>query len=148
MAFRFALAPLLRLRQSQERQLALRLSEASNAVARARAQVERMDEALASSACSEEKSLREGRSAAEMQLALLVREQMKAARQILQNELARLELDRHTWAIEYQRAYQAREVLESLRARQQHTAQQERQQRDQRDLDATHLLQLWRKRWG
>jgi flagellar export protein FliJ len=148
MAFRFALAPLLRLRQGQERQLALRLSEASNAVARARTQVERMDEAMESSARSEEKSLRQGRTAAEMQFAMLVREQMKAARQILQNELARLELDRQTQAIEYQRAYQAREVLESLRARQQHIAQQKQQQQEQRDLDATHLLQLWRKRLG
>jgi flagellar biosynthesis chaperone FliJ len=145
MAFRFALAPLLRLRQSLERQQAMRLSEASLAVARAQEMVSRMEVALAESARSGDAALRAGQSAAELQFALLARENMKAQRQKVQAEFQRLELERQRVAGEYRRAYQEREVLETLARRQHSVYVQEQLQREQRDLDASYLMQKWRK---
>jgi flagellar export protein FliJ len=148
MAFRFALASLLRLRQSLERQQAMRLSEASLAVTRAQELVRRMDQVLADSARSGDAALRAGQSAAELQFALLARENMKVQRQKFQAEVQRLELVRQEVAGEYRRAYQKREVLETLATRQHSVYQQEQLQREQRDLDASHLLQMWRKSHG
>lgn len=148
MAFHFALAPLLRLRQSLERQRAMRLQEASLAVARAHETLSRIDQSLTDAARSDEAVLRVGRSAAELQFALLTRANMNALRENFLGEIQRLEIERQTVALEYQRAYQEREVLETLATQQHHTYQQEQLQREQRELDASHLLQLWRKRLG
>lgn len=117
-------------------------------VARARETLARMDRTLAETARSDEASLRVGRSAAELQFALVARGDMLARRQEFQVELQRVELDRQTAAGEYQRAYRDREVLETLATQQRHTYQQEQLQREQRELDASHLFQLWRKRLG
>ena len=148
MAFRFALAPLLRLRQSLERQRAQRLQEAALALARAQHTLAQMDQYLADSARADETSLRAGRSAAELQFAAMAREAMLARRLEFLEEVHRLELLRQTATVEYQQAYRAREVMETLAAQQGHIYQQEQLQREQRDLDATHLLQMWRKRRG
>ena len=145
MPFRFALAPLLRLRQSLERQQAMRLSEASLAVVRAQELVSQMDRVLAESLRSRDAALRAGQSAAELQFALLARENMKAQRQKFEVEVQRLEVERQRMALDYRRAYQEREVLETLATRQHSVYQQEQLQREQRDLDASHLLQMWRK---
>ena len=146
MPFRFALAPLLRLRQSIEKQRAQRLEEAALALARARESLAQMDRALADGARADDASLRVGRRGAELQFAVMARESMLARRQELQSEIERLDVARQAVADEYQRAYQEREVLDTVAAQQQRTYQQEQLQREQRDLDANHLLQLWRKR--
>ena len=146
MSFRFALAPLLRLRQSLERQRAMHLREASLAVARANETLFRTDRLIAETTQSDEASLRVGRSAAELQFALISRANMLLLRQNLQAELRRLELKRQEAAVTYQRAYREREVLETLAVQQRHIYQQEQRQHEQRELDASHLLQLWRKR--
>jgi flagellar export protein FliJ len=148
MSFRFQLAPLLRLRQGQERQHALRLNEASIAVVRAQAELLGIDRTIAERIRADADSMQTGRCAAELQFAVLTRERMQALRNDVQLELTRLELVRHAAATEYRRAFREREGLESLAKRQVKQFQQERQQRDQRDLDETHLLQLWRKRSG
>src|SRR5882672_1675239 len=148
MPFRFALAPLLRLRQSLERQRARRLQEASLAVARARETLARMEQSLADTARLDEATLRVGRSAAELQFSVVSRDTMIAQRQEFQAELDRLELERNAVAAEYQHAYREREVLETLATQQRHTYQQERLQHEQRELDASHLLERWRKRLG
>lgn len=146
MPFRFVLAPLLRLRQSLERQRAARLREATLAVTRAQESLARMDQLLTDTTRSDEASLRVGRSAAELQFALTSRANLHHLRQTLQIELRRLELERQEAAAVYHRAYREREVLETLGVQQRHTYQQEQLQREQRELDASHLLQLWRKR--
>ncbi len=148
MPFRFPLASLLRLRQSFERQRAQRLQEASLAVARAQETISKIDQSLADTARSDENSLRVGRSSAELQFALAARATMLRQRQDLQVELERIKVARQAVAAEYQRAYREREVLETLATRQRQTYQQERLQQEQRELDASHLLQLWRKRLG
>ena len=73
---------------------------------------------------------------------------MLRRRQDFQVELERLKVARLALAAEYQRAYREREVLESLATRQRQTYQQERLHQEQRELDASHLLQLWRKHLG
>lgn len=148
MPFRFSLASLLRLRQSLERQRAQRLREASLAVARAEETISQIDQSLAETARSDDASLRAGRSAAELQFALAARATALQRRQDFQAELERLKIARQGVAVEYQRAYREREVLESLSARQRQTHQQERLQQEQRELDASYLLQLWRKHLG
>jgi flagellar export protein FliJ len=146
MSFRFALAPLLRLRQSLERQRAMRLREAALALARVNEALSRTDRLIADTTQSDEASLRLGRSAAELQFSLISRANMLLLRRNLHAELRRLELKRQEAATAYQRAYREREVLETLAVQQRHTYQQEQRQREQRELDDTHLLQLWRKR--
>jgi flagellar export protein FliJ len=148
MGFRFSLAALLRLRQSVERQQAERLQETSGAVARAHETLATMDRALADQAQWDESSLRQGRCAAELQFSLHARAAMRAKRDSFQVEVQRLEFARQAAALEYGRAYREREVLESLSTQQRHAYQQDQLQREQRELDASHLLQLWRKRLG
>lgn len=148
MPFRFTLAPLLRLRQSVERQQALRLREASLEVTRMQDSLARLEQFLADSTRSDHAALSAGRSAAELQFASLFRENLHRLRQELQAELCRLELARQRAAEEYHRAYREREVLETLRTRQRRAYQQEELRREQRELDAAHLLQLWRNRAG
>jgi flagellar export protein FliJ len=146
MPFRFALAPLLRLRQSLERQRSLRLREASLAVARAHQTLSRLEQFLADSALSDHAALSAGRSAAELQFALVSRDRLHGLRQKLQTELSGLELERQRAAEEYQHAYREREVLDTLGTRQRDAYHQEERQREQHELDAAHLLRLWRKR--
>ena len=148
MAFRFPLAPLLRLRQSTERQKALRLQEASLEVARAREKLNRLEQFLADSAASDHAGLAAGRRASELQFASLIRVNLHKLRLELVAELREAERKRQQAAGEYQRAFREREVLETLRARQRRLYQQEAQRREQRDLDAAHLLRLWRKSSG
>jgi flagellar export protein FliJ len=148
MPFRFGLAPLLRLRQSLERQRTLRLRETSLAVTRAQETLSRLEQFLADSARSDQNALSAGRSAAELQFASASRDNLRVLQQQGQIELRRLELQRQRAAEEYQRAYREREVLETVRTRQRHAYQQEELQREQRELDAAHLLRLWRNRLG
>lgn len=148
MAFRFALAPLLRLRQSIERQHALRLREASLAVARAQDSLAQLDRFLADSAQADSTSLSAGRHAAELQFASLYRENLEHLREELQSEIRDLECKRQKAATEYHRAFREREVLETVRARQRRDYQQDELRRQQQQLDAAHLLQRWRHRSG
>jgi flagellar FliJ protein len=148
MAFRFALAPLLRLRQSIERQCALRLREASLAAARAQDSLARLDHFLADSAQSDDASLSAGRRAAELQFASLYRENLRQLREELQSEVRKLELARQKAAADYHQAFREREVVETMRARQRRDYQQEELRREQQQLDAAHLLQRWRRRSG
>jgi len=148
MPFRFALAPLLRLRQSVERQRALRLREASLAVARAQEALAQLDRFLADSAQSDSASLLAGRRAAELQFASLYLENLGRLRDEFESEVHELELTRQKAAAAYHQAFREREVIETMRARQRRDYQREELHREQRQLDAAHLLQRWRRRSG
>ena len=148
MAFHFKLAPLLRLRQSIERQRALRLQEASLALARAQYALAQLDRFLTDSAQSDSTSLSAGRRAAELQFASLYRENLKYLREELQSDIRDLERKRQKAASEYHQAFREREVLETMRAHQCRDYQQYELRRQQRQLDAAHLLQRWRHRSG
>jgi len=146
MAFRFVLAPLLRLRQSIERQRALALQEANLKVSRAQETLAQLERFLAGSAQSDSAALAAGRTAAELQFASVFRENLHRFRQELQSDVRKLELLRQQAAGEYHQAYREREVLETLRARQRRAYQQEQLRRQQQELDAVYLLQRWHHR--
>jgi len=91
MAFRFALAPLLRLRQGLEHQCALVLQKACFNVGRAREALDRLDRFRDDCARANSGALATGQTAAELQFAALVRDQMKQLHLRLQDEITRLE---------------------------------------------------------
>ena len=148
MAFRFALSPLLRLRQSVERQRMLALQDAALQLARTQDTVAHLDRFLVESALADAASLAAGRTGAELQFAAMLREQLQQLRVRLQEEVRRLELARQQAAAAYQQAFREREVLESLRTRQHRAYQVEQARREQRRLDAAYLLQRWHHRGG
>ena len=146
MPFRFTLAPLLRLRQSIERQRALQLQEANLQVSRAQEALAQLERFLSDSSQSESAGLTAGCTAAELQFASVIRENLHHFRQELQSDIRKLELLRQQAASAYHRAYREREVIETLRARQRHDYHQEQLRRQQQELDATYLLQRWHRR--
>jgi len=148
MAFRFALAPLLRLRRSIEHQRALALRKASLNVQRAREALAAVDRSLDDSSRADSRSLAAGRMAAELQFAILIRERLQQLRLQLQDEIGRREALREQAAHEYRQALQEREVLEAVCTRQRHAYQLDQMRRQQRELDAAFLLQRWHKRDG
>lgn len=148
MAFRFPLDPLLRLRQSIERQRALRLREASLEVARMQDSLQQLDRFLAESAESDQAALGAGRRGAEIQFASHYRDNLHELREAMRGQLRELERKRLQAAVEYQQAYREREALDMLRTRHHRAYQQDAMRREQRELDAAHLLQLWRNRSG
>ena len=146
MPFRFTLAPLLRLRQSIERQRALQLQEANLQGSRAQETLAQLERFLSDSSQSESAGLTVGCTAAELQFASVIRENLHHFRQELQSDICKLELLRQQAASAYHRAYREREVIETLRARQRHDYHQEQLRRQQQELDATYLLQRWHRR--
>lgn len=148
MAFRFALAPLLQLRQSLEHQRALALQKASLHVARAQEALIRLDRFLEESAEVDLRSLAAGCMAADLHFAFLLREQLQQLRVQVQDEIHRLEALRQEAAQAYERALAEREVLESLRARQHRAYQMEQARRQQQEIDAAFLVQRWHTRKG
>jgi flagellar FliJ protein len=146
MSFRFTLAPLLRLRQSIERQCTHKLQAANLQVSRAQEKLAQLERSLAESAQSEATALQSGRTAAELQFASVLRENLHHYRHELQSDIRKLELVRRQALGEYHHAYRDREVLETLSARQRRAYQQEKLQRQQQELDATYLLQHWHQR--
>ena len=146
MSFRFALAPLLRLRQSIERQRTLQLQEANLRVSRAQEALAQLERYLYGSAQSDATALIAGRTGAELQFASILRENLHHLRRDLQSNIRKLELIRQQAASAYHQAYREREVLETLRARQHRAYQQEQLRRQQQELDAAYLLQRWHHR--
>ena len=146
MSFRFALDPLLRLRQSIERQRTLQLQEANLRVSRAQETLAQLERYLSDSAQSDAAALISGRTAGELQFASVLRERLLLFRQELQSDLRKLELRRQQAVSEYHQAYREREVLETLRARERRLYQQEQLRRQQQELDAAYLLQRWHHR--
>jgi flagellar FliJ protein len=143
MAFRFALAPLLRLRQSLEHQRALAFQKASSHVARAQEALTRLDGFLEESAAIDSRSLAAGCMAADLHFAMLLREQLQQLRVQLQEEIRRLEALHEEAAHAYEQALAEREVLESLSARQRRAYQLEQARRQQQEIDAVFLVQRW-----
>jgi|SRR5208337_2036719 len=146
MPFRFALAPLLRLRQSVERQRTLQLQEANLRISRAQETLAQLERYLSDSAQSDAAALIAGRTAAELQFASVLRENLHHFRRELRSDIRKLEVARQQAASEYHRAYREREVLEALCARQRRDYQQEQLRRQQQELDAAYLLQRWHRR--
>ncbi|MGB0039587.1 MAG: flagellar FliJ family protein, partial [Terriglobales bacterium] len=110
--------------------------------------VARLDAFLAASAIADASSLASGRTGAELQFAAVLRKQLQELRVRLDDDIVCLESVRQQAASAYQQAFREREVLENLRAREQRTYKIEQARREQRRLDAAHLLQRWHRRDG
>lgn len=139
MAFRFALESLLAVRQSQERQEELRLL----ALAQQIAQVERELQHLAQQELmmweQTRQWLREGLAGAEINFEATCALARAERRQVLERARATLEQQRLAQQRAYQRARQAREVLQSLRDRQWESYRILQKRREQRELDELFL---------
>src|ERR1035438_6649462 len=90
MAFRFALAPLLRLRQSVERQRTLRLQEASLQVSRAHQMLAQIEGSISAGEQSATRDLTAGQTGAELQFASVVRENLLQFREQLKVNIHKL----------------------------------------------------------
>jgi len=146
MPFRFALATLLRLRQSVQRQRMLQLQEANLHVSCSQQTLFQLKDFLIESDRSDSANLKTGRAAAELQFASILRENLQRLRGQLQSELEKHEAARQKALGEYRQAHREREVLESLRARLRREYQQDASRRQQSELDASYLLQRWHRR--
>jgi flagellar export protein FliJ len=145
MAFCFALAPILRLRQSVERQRTLELQNANLQVSRAKETLAQLERFLKDTDQSDAKGLRAGCTAAELQFAGILRENLLRFRQELQSDIQKHELLRQKALAAYHQAYREREVLETLRAQQRRVYQQEQARHQQQEQDADYLLQRWHR---
>jgi flagellar FliJ protein len=145
MAFRFALAPILRLRQSVERQSTLELQKANLQVSRARETLAQLDRFLRDADQFDARGLSAGCTAAELQFAGLLRENLLRFRQELQSDIRKFELLRQKALAAYHQAYREREILETLRAQQRRVYQQEQARRQQQEQDSDYLLQRWHR---
>jgi len=146
MAFRFALAPILRLRQSIERQRTLELQKANLQVSRARETLGRLERYLSAAAQCDSKGLSAGCTAAELQFAAVLRENLLHFREELEADIRNFELLRQKALGAYHQAYREREILETLYARQRRVYQQEQERRQQQEQDSDYLLQRWHRR--
>lgn len=108
----------------------------------------RLGQFLANAAESDEASFDSGRRGSEIQFAANCRERLRELEAILRTDLDDLEARQRIAATQYQQAYSDREALEVLRSRQRAEYRRDQVRREQRELDATHLLQLWRNRTG
>jgi len=148
MAFRFALAPVLRLRLGLERQRALALQQAALDLARAQEALAALERFLDESERADSNSLAGGRMGAELHFALLQRHQLQEQQAQLREHILKLEVLRQQAAEAYRRAQREREVLEALSAREYRTYQIEQARRQQIEMDAAFLLQRWHRRSG
>ena len=144
MAFRFALATVLRLRQSVERQRTLQLQDATSQVLNAKLKLTELERSLSDSSAEDLSALGAGRRAAEMHFALTIRENSKLIRIALTAEISGLELLRAKVLAEYQKASRDREVLELLFERQRKEFRRQKDRSLQHEADEAFLLQRWR----
>jgi flagellar export protein FliJ len=145
MSFRFALAPLLRLRQSIERQRTLELQKANLQVLHAQETLEQLERFLSDADQSDSQGLAAGCTGAELRFASVLRENLRHLRNELLVDVRKLERLREKALGEYHQAYREREVLESLRIRQRRVYQHLEVRRQQEELDADFLLQRWHR---
>lgn len=148
MAFRFALAPVLRLRRSQERQRLLALEAAALAVAREQQKLSRLEQFLAEALRADAAALMALRRGVELHFASQQREHWERVRRELREEIARREDARREAAAAYRRALREREALDTLLAGQRRAYEMEQERRRQQQIDALFLLQRWHRRGG
>jgi flagellar FliJ protein len=140
MPFRFALQPVLHLRQSLEHQQELRLRTANQQVARVRHLIEQLDAHRNDLDRQRSQELGAGTTAAEMRFELQREVELLRHRRELEQQLARLQQMRDQQRAALRQARQAREMLESLRERQFEAYRNESARREQRNVDDLFLL--------
>lgn len=135
MAFRFALAALLRYRESIEEREDLLLRNAQQEVAAIRNQIVQIQQQRQLLIQSYENALRTGVIGSELHSFMLQRQQMEYAIEQLGVQLKEAEKRRDQQREAYQLARQKREVLSIVRDRQRRAYEIEEARREQRQLD-------------
>jgi flagellar export protein FliJ len=140
MASHFPLQAVLHFRQSIEHQHELRLRAANQQVARARHILDQLDARLLQLHTRWSQDVAAGTSGAELRFALSCEATLRQQRQVVQNELLRLQNLRDEQQRIFQQARRDRETFESLRDYQLREYRREAARREQRQLDDLFLL--------
>jgi flagellar FliJ protein len=135
MAFRFALATLLRYRESMENREYLLLRNAQQEVAGIRTQIAQLQERRRALISECNSSLTHGLMAAELHSCEMYKQQLESAIEQLKKNLKAAELRRDQQRKTYEVAHQKREVLSTMRDRQLRAYELEEGRRQQRQLD-------------
>ena len=140
MAFTFALSAVLRLRESLERREYLALQAFHAQVAEVRSDIKALEQTLVQARIQRANQLRDGLSAAHLQLELAGETRIEQKRQNLFAKLADLQNKVKEQIGKYQRARRERETLEALRRKQLEVYTRERATREQHANDELFLL--------
>lgn len=140
MAFRYKLESLLRLRRGLERQEEQRLLAIAAEVAHLRAQLQHLEQSRLADRRSLHRDLMQGSTGAALQFSVKCDESYFTAIESIRKDLARAEERRLAQLRRYQEARRKREMLESLRERQQESYDLEFARHEQQSADEAFLL--------
>ena len=140
MGFRFPLAAVLRLRESLERREYLALQALHSQVAEVRSDIKALEQALVQARIQRANQLKDGLSAAHLQLELAGEARIQQKRQSLLAKLADLQTKVKEQISKYQQARRERETLEALRRKQLEEYTREQAVREQQANDELFLL--------
>ncbi|MGB2592297.1 MAG: flagellar FliJ family protein [Candidatus Acidiferrum sp.] len=143
MAFRYPLQPLLRLRESLERQEEQRLFASAAVVSRLRAEIERLHEAGVEAQREALQEMSLGSPGALLQFAASCEAAFRSACRKLQLQLDEAERKRLLQLRAYQAVRQKREILQGLRERQEAAYQLEFARHEQQTADESFLIRLF-----
>jgi flagellar export protein FliJ len=135
MAFRFALAAVLRFRESIEQQEYLALERIQQEIAQAERRMLKCDERIAAATKRREAELARGVASIHLQSAYEETFALQKQREALQAMLQELQAKRQEQIKSYEVARQKREVLDELRTRQLDAYRREQATRQQKMLD-------------
>ena len=145
MPFRFALASILNLRRSQERQRLLSLQQAVAILSGVQSQLEHLETYLAKSAVEDAHRLTAGLTGADLHFAESVRARFESRRAHLVAQICEKELLRDTALAAYRKASADRQILEALETKQRSAFLQEQARREQQHIDASYLFHRWKR---
>jgi flagellar export protein FliJ len=140
MAFRFPLSPVLRLRENLERREYLALQALYAQTAEVRSDIKALEQALAQARSQRSTKLREGMTAAHLQLELEGEARIQHRRQALVDKLQELQSKVKEQIGKYQEARRKRETLDELRRQQFQKYAREEATREQQAGDELFLL--------
>lgn len=143
MAFRYALQPLLRLRESLERQEEQRLFASAAVVGRLRAEIKQLREASRESHQAALTEMTGGIPGASLQFVAVCDAAFNAARRKLELQLDEAERKRLKQLHAYQAVRQKREILQELRQRQEAAYQLEFSRYEQQLADESFLIRIF-----
>ena len=146
MAFQFTLQAVLRLRRSLENQEEKKLMAIASAMSQVRHEMERLDESSIEQQRAENEELVSGASSgAVLQFYALGEARRRTLKLVCAKKLVELERKRKVQANEYRKARQGREILESLRSRQQISYERHQSKKEQERLDEAFLMRKMRE---
>lgn len=135
MAFRFALAAVLKFRETMEQQAYLALERIQQEIAQIERRIRKCEERIAVSAKRRETELRRGIASIHLQAAYDEEQALQKQRDALQAKLQELQVKRQECMKIYEEARQKREVLDDLRTRQLEAYRREQLKLQQKMLD-------------